>query len=186
MAHPGIGVSGLAFGSCLRMVPVIRSATMFRHPAPLLLLALVACSDRPPHSACGVAALAGPTMLLSEFGTPGQTLGFPPDSLPPRLPVRIVAGPALSAIVGRTDSTWVIGVEGAAPASVTPGFGVLVLGTSGAARGVMIFEGSPVNGAPVIGQVTIGAATVPLIGIRLDPARYEDPHCPVFPDSTPR
>ena len=156
---------------------------MVRRPAPLLLLVLAACSSRTPQSACGVAALAGPTMLLSEFGTPGQTLGLPPDSLPARLVTRIVAGPALPSIVGRTDSAWVIGVDGAPPAGVTPGFGVLVLATTGTARGVLLYEGAPVNGAPVLGQVTIGAVTIPLIGIRLDPAKYEDPRCPVFPDS---
>ena len=156
---------------------------MFHRIAPLVALALAACGGRAPQAACGVAALAGPTMLLSEFGTPGQTLGFPPDSLPPRLVARVAAGPAMPAIVGRTDSAWIIGVEGTVPAGVTPGFGVLVLGTGGAARGVLVYQGNPVSGAPLLGQVTIGAATVPLIGIRLDPAKYEDAHCPVFPDS---
>lgn len=156
---------------------------MFRRHAPLLVLALAACGGHPTQSACGVAALAGPTMLLSEFGTPGQTLGVPPDSLPPRLVTRIVAGPALPSIVGRTDSAWVVGVEGAIPAGFTPGFGVLVLATSATAHGVMLYQGSPITGAPLLGQVTIGAATVPLIGIRVDPAKYEDPRCPAFPDS---
>lgn len=159
---------------------------MFRRLSPVLILAVAACGGRTPQSSCGVAALAGPTMLLSEFGTPGQTLGLPPDTLPPRLVARIAAGPALPAIVGRTDSAWVIGVEGALPPGVTPGFGVLVFGNDGAARGVIVYQGTPVTGAPVLGQVTIGAATVPLIGIQLDPAKYEDPRCPVFPDSVAR
>ena len=156
---------------------------MFRRLAPALLLISAACSGGAPRSACGVAALAGPTMLLAEFATPGQTLGLPPDSLPPRLVARMVAGPALPAIVGRTDAAWVIGVEGTIPAKVTPGFGVLVLGLDETARGVLLYEGSPIAQAPVIGTVTIEAATVPLLGIQLDPAKYEDPRCPVFPDS---
>ena len=41
----------------------------------------------------------------------------------------------------------------------------------------------PVEGAPRIGTVSIGAASVPLIGIQVDPARFEDPRCPFFPDS---
>ena len=50
-------------------------------------------------------------MLLQEFGTPGQTLGEPPDALPPRLVARVAAGPAFEGVVGRTgDSSWVIGV----------------------------------------------------------------------------
>jgi hypothetical protein len=122
-------------------------------------------------------------MLLAEFSTPGQTLGLPPDSLPPRLVARMVAGPALPAIVGRTDSGWAVGVEGALPAGVTPGFGVLVLAPDGVARGVLLYEGSPVAQAPVLGAVTIGATTVPLLGIQVPPGKYEDPRCPVFPDS---
>ena len=156
---------------------------MFRRLAPVLLLVSAACGERPPGAACGVVALAGPTMLLAEFATPGQTLGLPPDSLPPRLVARMVAGPALPAIVGRTDSAWVIGVEGTLPPAVAPGFGVLVLGLDGAARGVFLYEGSPIAQAPILGSVTIGALTVPLLGIQLDPAKYEDPRCPVFPDS---
>jgi hypothetical protein len=159
---------------------------MFRRLAPALLLAIAACGERTPGSACGVAALAGPTMLLTEFATPGQTLGLPPDSLPPRLVARMVAGAAFPALVGRTDSAWVIGVEGSLPAAVKPGFGVLVLGEHGVARGVLLYEGSPVAQAPVLGTVTVGAATIPLLGIQLDPAQYEDPRCPVFPDSVLR
>jgi hypothetical protein len=159
---------------------------MFRRLASALLLLAAACGERPPGAGCGVAALAGPTLLLTEFATPGQTLGLPPDSLPPRLVARMVAGPALPAIVGRTDSAWVIGVEGTLPAAVAPGFGVLVLGLDGAARGVFLYEGSPIAQAPVLGSVTIGALTVPLLGIQLDPAKYEDPRCPVFPDSVLR
>jgi hypothetical protein len=94
-----------------------------------------------------------------------------------------VAGPALPSIVGRSDSLLVIGVEGSIPPSIRPGYGVLVLDTGEKARGVMLFEGLPVEGAPQIGTVTVGDSTLPLIGIQLDPARIEDPRCPFFPDS---
>lgn len=151
-----------------------------------LLLGLVACDKASPgrgNAACGLAALAGPTALLTQFSVPRQTLSTPPQKLPERLVARVVAGPALPAIVGRTDSLLVIGVEGAIPPSIKPGYGVLVLDTGEKARGVMLFEGIPVDGAPTIGTVTLGDATLPLIGIQLDPTRIEDPHCPFFPDS---
>jgi hypothetical protein len=134
-------------------------------------------------AACGLAALAGPTALLSQFSVPNQTLGAPPKTLPERLVVRLVAGPAYRAIVGRSDSLWVIGVDGRLPAAVKPGFGVLVLDQGARARGVLLYEGTPVEGAPQIGTVTVGSTTVPLIGIQLDPAKIEDPRCAVFPDS---
>jgi hypothetical protein len=154
---------------------------------PLLpvLLALAACgksADR-ANPACGLAALAGPTALLTQFSVPRQTLSTPPRTLPERLVTRLVAGPALPAIVGRSDSLLVIGVEGTVPPTIKPGYGVLVLDTTEKARGVMLFEGAPVEGAPTIGTVSIGDATLPLIGIQLDPTRIEDPRCPFFPDS---
>jgi hypothetical protein len=132
---------------------------------------------------CGLAALAGPTALLGQFGIAGQTLGSPPRTLPERLVVRLVAGPAYPAIVGRSDSMLVIGVNGGLPASVKPGFGVLILDTGNKARGVLLYEGAPVEGAPPIGTVSIGNASVPLLGIQVDPAKFEDPRCPQFPDS---
>jgi hypothetical protein len=160
------------------------------HCRVLLAALLVFACDRSPDratsggsAACGLAALAGPTSLLAQFGVPNQTLGSPPKTLPERLVVRFVAGPAHGAIVGRSDSRWIIGVDGGIPAGVKPGFGVLILDPSGKARGVLVYEGAPVEGAPEIGTVAIGEATVPLIGIQVDPAKIEDPRCPLFPDS---
>lgn len=150
-----------------------------------LLIAAAACgktADR-GNPACGLAALAGPTALLTQFSVPRQTLSRPPASLPEHLVTRVVAGPALPAIVGRSDSLLVIGVEGTVPPTIKPGYGVLVLDTAERARGVMLFEGLPVEGAPSIGTVSLGPVTLPLIGIQLDPARIEDPRCPFFPDS---
>lgn len=159
------------------------------NPRPIAAVLLLLACDRPPErdsagsAACGLAALAGPTALLSQFGVPDQTLGSPPRQLPERMVVRLVAGPAYPAIVGRSDSLWIIGVEGRLTPKVKPGFGVLIMGQDGKARGTLLYEGTPVEGAPEIGAVSMGNETVPLIGIQLDPARIEDPRCPFFPDS---
>jgi hypothetical protein len=149
----------------------------------LLMPACNGNGDRRGSAACGLAALAGPTALLAQFGIPNQTLGSPPAHLPERLVVRLVAGQAYPAIVGRADSLWIIGLQGQLPPEVKPGFGVLVLDQDEKARGVLLYEGTPIEGAPEIGTVSIGAGTVPLIGIQLDPAKIEDPRCPLFPDS---
>jgi hypothetical protein len=53
-------------------------------------------------------------------------------------------------------------------------------------RGVMLYEGDPVQGAPRLGTVSVGGATVPLLGVQVDPAKVEDPRCPFFPDSLAR
>jgi hypothetical protein len=152
---------------------------------PFLALS-VACggSHAKGGGACGLTAIAGATMLLQEFGTPGQTLSEPPASLPPHLVARVAAGPAFDAVVGRTaDSGLVIGVEGSLPPTIKPGFGVLVLDPSGKARGVMVFESEPIRGAPILGKLAVDSLMLPLIAIQLDPAKIEDPRCPLFPDS---
>ncbi len=149
-----------------------------------LALVLAGCGAPRRGGACGITAIAGATMLLQEFGTPGQTLAEPPVRLPPRLVARVAAGPAFEAVVGRTaDSGWVIGIEGSIEAPIHPAFGVLVLDPAGAARGVMIYESAPIRGAPEIGRVSVDTLMLPLLGIQLDPSRFEDPGCPFFPDS---
>jgi hypothetical protein len=156
----------------------------------LLAAILLAACDRSTGgkssaatATCGLAALAGPTALLGQFAVPGQTLASPPRNLPERLVVRLVAGPAYPAIVGRSDSLLVIGVDGALPANVKPGSGVLILDPNNKARGVLLYEGAPVENAPEIGTVSIHDFTVPLLGIQVDPVKFEDPRCPLFPDS---
>jgi hypothetical protein len=81
------------------------------------------------------------------------------------------------------DSAWIIGVQGTIPSPIRPGFGVLIMDPAGAARGLMIFESRPIPGAPEIGKLNVDTLMLPLIGIQLDPARFEDPRCPLFPDS---
>lgn len=154
----------------------------------LLLAGVLACggsSRKSSSTACGIAALAGPSQLISEFGVRNQTLGSPPSTLPEQLVARLAAGPAYRAVTGRqpSDSLWVIGVDGTLPAKVKLGYGVLVLDQQEKARGIMLYEGLPVERAPHIGTVTMGPATVPLIGVQVDPRRFEDPACPFFPDS---
>jgi hypothetical protein len=149
-----------------------------------LVLSLAACSGGGDSAApCGLNRLVGPSVLLSEFATPGQTLSAPPPEVPEQIVVRLVAGPAYSAILGRADTQLVVGVNGTLPENVTPGFGVLVVNPEGASLGVLLYESTPVDGAPWIGTVTAGSFVIPLIGIQLDPTRVEDPRCPLFPDS---
>ena len=95
--------------------------------AGLLLSSACGKPDRPATAACGIASLAGPTLLLSEFGVPGQTLATAPDRLPEQIAVRAVAGPVYRGIVGRADSRLIVGVEGTLPAAIKPGFGVLIV-----------------------------------------------------------
>ena len=82
---------------------------MSRHSGLVLLplLLLTACGDGTPRSSCGVASLAGPSLLLAEFGVPGQTLGLPPESLPPKLVARMAVGAAMPVVSGESGSVSV-------------------------------------------------------------------------------
>jgi hypothetical protein len=153
----------------------------------LSLLALVSGCERPAGgvpSTCGVAALAAATTLLEQFTVPNQTLAAPPGSLPERTVARVIADGAFPAVVGRTDSLLVIGVEGNPPATAKPGFGVLVVDPQDRVIGLALYEGNPITGAPKLGEVSLAGRSIPLIGVQVDPAKITDPSCPsLFPDS---
>ena len=152
--------------------------------AAALAIPLAACGGSHEGGApCGIAALAGPTTLLDQFHVPRQTLSEAPRQLPPRVVARVAAGPAYAAEVGRTDSMVVVGINGTLPADFHLGFGVMVVDPSAHVRGIMLYQGDPIQDAPIIGSISADTASVPLIGIQLEPTRVEDPKCPFFPDS---
>jgi hypothetical protein len=159
-------------------------------PAAIPILAfLAACGPSAGGSSqasCGIAAVAGPSLVLSEFNTPGAALSAAPATLPSRLIARFVAGPSSEAVVGRRGDTLEIGIEGGLPAGAHAGFGVLLTDTHGTPLGVLVYDGTPVLGATVLGNITAGPTRAPLIGLTIDPARVQDPRCPFFPDTTPR
>jgi hypothetical protein len=149
-----------------------------------MILALTACDKTAGDALCGFNAVAGSTILLNQFSVPNSTLATPPATLPEKLVVRLVAGPAYRGLSGKVGESWVIGMEGDLPPNIHPAFGVLILDKSSKARGVVLFESPPVKGAPPIGTVSIGSASVvPLLGLEIDPTAFEDAHCPFFPDS---
>ncbi len=151
--------------------------------AMLLISGCTGRSERRGNPACGIAALAAPNAVLEAFTVPQQTLSVPPTRLPERTVARLAAGPALRALVGRSDSGLVVGVEGALPPGATPAFGVLVVQRGGPAQGVVLFEGATIEAAPRLGLVSVGGSTVPLVGVEVDMAGIQDARCPLFPDS---
>lgn len=151
--------------------------------APILLAALLAggCAERRGSTLCGISLLATPVVIMDQFAVPRQTLSVPPRDLPEELTVRFAADAVTRGIVGRTDSLLVIGVEGLMPGTAVPGFGVLVTDMQGSVQGMMVYEGDPIPGAPHLGTIQVGQRTAPLLGVRVDFARIEDPRCPIFP-----
>ena len=156
---------------------------MRRASFSLLLLGIACAPAKGGDSVCGITALAGATMLLDQFAVPQQTLSQPPRTAPRFLAVRLAAGPAYRGVVSAVDSSWAVRVEGQPPQGVIPGFGVLITGPDGVARGVMLYTGQKLQGAPVIGSVTMAALSLPLVGLQTNIAGLEDAQCPFFPDS---
>lgn len=154
---------------------------------PVLFLTVLACGGEPRGTpACGIAALAAPTLLLDQFRVEGRVLSVAPDFPPAVLPVRISAGPALRGVVSNPGTGWIVGVDGPLPPGPPPGFGVLVVDRIEGPRGVVLYEGQPIRGAPVIGQVATSRASIPLIGLEIPFAEFDQVACPFFPDSLRR
>ncbi len=150
------------------------------------LLAATGCSQRKADTSasCGIAAVVAPTSVLEGFTVQRQPLSEPPRRLPERTAVRIAAGPAYRALLGRSDSGLVVGVEGTLPAGANPSYGVLVVDKSNSTvQGVLLYDGLIIEGAPRLGFVSVGARTLPLIGVELDISGVQDARCPIFPDS---
>lgn len=151
------------------------------------LVAVAACSSErkaDTSAACGIAAVVAPTSVLEGFSVERQPLSEPPSKLPERTVARLAAGPAYRALVGRSDSGLVVGVEGSLPATAHPSYGVLVVEKSdNTVQGVLLYEGLIVERAPRLGVVSVGAETLPLIGVELDMTGVQDARCPIFPDS---
>jgi hypothetical protein len=151
-----------------------------------LSLALTACAGPARGTNCGIVGIAGPSLLLEEFTKPGRTLSELPDRMPERLVVRLAAGPAYPAIVGKTDSSWVIGIDAPVAGPLRAGFGVLVVDPSLGVQGVLLYEGSPIPGAPILGSVNAGTQNLPFHALRANIAAFQDVSCRLFPDSLAR
>jgi len=151
------------------------------------LFLVLACGSRGASNySCGFATVTGQSLLLEEFTRPGTTLSALPRDVPGVLPVRVALGPSFRAVAGRADSLLVVGIEGTLPVTPVVGWGVLIVSPSGTPQGVLLYEGSPMQGAPRLGTVNAGALNVPLVGLQTDIARFQDPSCPIFPDSLRR
>jgi len=148
-----------------------------------LVLAACGADGSRGNAACGIAFVAGPTALLDQFAIPRRTLSVPPQRIPEKIVVRLAAGPAMPALIGRVEAMLAVGITAPLPPNTAPQFGVLVADPQSVAKGVMLFETPPVQGAPIIGTITIGAKTLPLLGLESDLERLELKGCSFFPDS---
>lgn len=148
---------------------------------PALVTSLAACQAEGPSPTCGIAAMTGPLIALEGFAR-GDALLTPPAGLPPTLPARFVAGPAVRALVS-TDAggALVASVDAEVPENARPGYGVLLVDRSRDPLGILVYDGVPVRGALSLGTIEVGDSLLPLLGLEVTPSAIEDARCPLFP-----
>ena len=156
----------------------------FRLTLLLAAVTISACQDSDrPSPLCGIAAMAGPMMVLEGFPR-GDGLGEAPAQLPVSLPTRYVAGPLTAATIVQDSAGLVRAtVELAAPEGASPGYGVLVTDRSRVPLGILIFDGASIPGAIEMGSVLVSGDSLPLLGIRANPEAFDDAQCPIFAES---
>src|SRR5436190_4703646 len=157
---------------------------MKRVALPTLMLAAGAACNRgtggsPP---CGIALLAGPSMITSQLSNARAVVTDPPRGLPDSLPVLVIQqkNDRGAVIVGR-DAEGKVSMQFRGPAFPQRGYGLLVVDdTSQRAMGVLVLDQELPAGHPAIGTVIGSSIALPLYGVRVDWASVNNPRCPLF------
>ncbi|HUC42055.1 MAG TPA: hypothetical protein VMR92_14525 [Gemmatimonadales bacterium] len=159
---------------------------MKRATIPLLmLLAAAACTRGGGTSGsptCGIALLAGPSMITSQLSNARAVVTDPPRGLPDSLPVLVIQqkNDRGAVIVGR-DAEGKVSMQFRGPAFPQRGYGLLVVDdTSQRAMGVLVLDQELPAGHPAIGTVIGSSIALPLYGVRVDWASVNNPRCPLF------
>jgi hypothetical protein len=158
---------------------------MKRATIPLLmLLAATACARGGTSGSptCGIALLAGPSMITSQLSNARAVVTDPPRGLPDSLPVLVIQqkNDRGAVIVGR-DAEGKVSMQFRGPAFPQRGYGLLVVDdTSQRAMGVLVLDQELPAGHPAIGTVIGSSIALPLYGVRVDWASVNNPRCPLF------
>ena len=150
---------------------------------PLLLLVAAACNRGSSGSpTCGIALLAGPSLITSQLTNARAVLTDPPRGIPDSLPALVIQqkNDRGAVIVGR-DAAGKVSMQFRGPAFPPRGYGLLVVDdTSQRAMGVLILDQEEPAGHPAIGTIIGGGTTLNLYGVRVDWASVNNPRCPLF------
>src|SRR5258708_14263371 len=148
-----------------------------RRAAVIALAALAACGPRSGSPACGLAQLAGPTLILQRLGDTRALLLDAPRGLPDRLPLRIVGyGDQNTILVGyqqgqlvlRTDRDTLPAVFTNKAGTDSTGYALLVADDStNRVEGALVYESQrPGASPPPPGTLRHGPPTIPLFGVK--------------------
>jgi len=149
----------------------------------MLLASLNACNRGTSGSpTCGIALLAGPSLITSQLTDARAVLTDPPRGLSDSLPVLVIQqkNERGAVIVGR-DAEGRVSMQFRGPTFPQRGYGLLVVDdTSQRAMGVLVLDQEEPAGHPAIGTVIGGSTALNLFGVRVDWASVSNPRCPLF------
>lgn len=157
-------------------------------PFCLALFVLSCGGDRSRSPTCGLAVLAGPSLIQQQLTILPYVLTAAPRGLPGSLPARI-AGRAEQgeATVTYAGQGLALAYQGpnfpSAPTDSTVYALLVVDDSSQRAVGVLIYEGQrPPPTYPELGTVRGpgGGKALPLYGVRVDWASVSNPRCPLL------
>lgn len=149
---------------------------------PLLLLLIAACGRGSSGGSptCGIALIAGPTLVQQRLIDARAVLTDPPRGLPDSLPAMVIQQRQGAVLVGR-DAEGRISMQYRGPGFPTRGFALLAVDdTSQRAMGVLIFEVPEPAQHPRIGSIIGGSTVLNLYGVRVDWASVSNPRCPLL------
>lgn len=132
---------------------------------------------------CGIAAIAGPSLITSQLSNARVVVTDPPRGLPDSLPTLIIQLKSRDtgvAIVSR-DAAGRVSMLYRGAGFPPRGYALLVVDdTSQRAMGVLIIDQEEPQRHPVIGTVIGGSTALNLYGVRVDWASVSNPRCPLF------
>lgn len=132
---------------------------------------------------CGIAALAGPSLITSQLSNARAVLTDPPRGLADSLPALIIQLKSrdTGVVIVSRDAAGKVSMLYRGAGFAQRGYGLLVVDdTSQRAMGVLILDQEEPARHPAIGTIIGGSTALNLYGVRVDWASVSNPRCPLF------
>src|SRR5256885_15257275 len=156
----------------------------------VLVLFAAACGRNTSGSpTCGIAMIAGPSLIAQQLSNPRAVLTAPPRGVPDSLPAQVFQQKNGSgAVLVGADAEGKLSMQYRGPGFPNQGFGLLVVDdTSQRAMGVLILDSAEPKQQPRIGSIIGGGAAPQPYGGRRRRVGGRQPPRPPFcaPPPTP-
>jgi hypothetical protein len=132
---------------------------------------------------CGIAFLAGPSLITQQLTNARAVLTDPPRGLADSLPALVILQKTrdIGAMVVSRDAEGRVSMYYRGSGFPQRGYGLLVVDdTSQRAMGVLVLDQEEPEGHPAIGTIIGGSVALNLYGVRVDWASVSNPRCPLF------